>query len=122
LDAWLYGVDCYHAGFPWEAHEAWEALWQTAPAGLPQNHLLQGLILLAAAEVKVAQGRPRGVALQSRKSRERLAEAAGAALPATRVMGADPGALSAAVEARYSATWRDPASGLAAPPPRLELA
>src|SRR5690606_31063398 len=27
-DDFRYGVDLFNHGFPWEAHEAWEALWQ----------------------------------------------------------------------------------------------
>lgn len=57
-----YGADLLRAGFCWEAHECWEALWRREEAGNPRRLLLQGLILLAAAEVKSRQGLAHGAA------------------------------------------------------------
>ncbi len=47
-----YAVDLFNAGCWWEAHEAWEGLWRRAARGTGLFHLLQGLILLAAAALK----------------------------------------------------------------------
>lgn len=53
--AFLRGLDLFNHGYYWEAHESWEALWRDAqdPA---TKALLQGLIRLAAAGVKLRQG------------------------------------------------------------------
>ncbi len=56
-DAFLWGMDLFDQGFYWEAHEAWEALWRAAQRGSAEHSLLQGLILLAAAGVKLREGK-----------------------------------------------------------------
>jgi predicted metal-dependent hydrolase len=53
--AFLRGLDLFNYGYYWEAHEAWEALWREAQAPAVKA-LLQGLIRLAAAGVKLRQG------------------------------------------------------------------
>lgn len=60
-EAYLWGVDLYNHGFPWEAHEAWEAPWRVAPAGSPVHAMLQALIQCAAAVIKARAGRLAGV-------------------------------------------------------------
>lgn len=54
-----FGVDLFNRSFFWEAHEAWEALWQRCPEG-PVRQGLQGLIQLAAANLKEALRVPSG--------------------------------------------------------------
>ncbi|MER8672157.1 DUF309 domain-containing protein [Mesorhizobium sp. M1156] len=50
-------IDLINHGYYWEAHEAWEPLWHAAKQS-PQHRLfLQGLILLAAAGVKIREGK-----------------------------------------------------------------
>ena len=51
----------FNAGYYWEAHESWESLWHAHGRRGPTAELLQGLIKLAAAGVKVREGRPAGV-------------------------------------------------------------
>jgi hypothetical protein len=55
LQDWLDGVDLFNHFFFWEAHEAWEGLWASAPRGTSRSLLLQGLIQIAAALLKVHQ-------------------------------------------------------------------
>ncbi len=55
------GVDLFNAGFWWEAHVQWEALWHLAGRRGPVADLLKALIHLAAAGVKHREGRPDGV-------------------------------------------------------------
>ena len=56
-EAFRWGIDLFNHGYYWEAHEAWEALWQEAK-GTPQHRpLYKGLILLAASGVKVREGK-----------------------------------------------------------------
>ena len=54
-DAFLRGLDLFNHGYYWEAHEAWEALWQVAVRGHPLRVLFKGLILLSAAGVKIRE-------------------------------------------------------------------
>lgn len=59
---YLWGVDLYNSGYPWEAHEAWEGLWRVAAPSSAERAALQGLIQCAAAVVKALAGQPAGVA------------------------------------------------------------
>ena len=56
-DALLWGIDLFDQGYLWEAHEAWEPLWFAAERGSATRALYKGLILLAAAGVKVREGK-----------------------------------------------------------------
>ena len=49
---YLYGVDLYNFAYWWEAHEAFEALWQGTDKGGPLGQTLQGLIQIAASNLK----------------------------------------------------------------------
>ncbi|WP_223844060.1 MULTISPECIES: DUF309 domain-containing protein [Rhizobium] len=53
--AW--GQDLFNHGYYWEAHEAWEGLWQVAERGSAVRMLLKGLILISAAGVKIREGK-----------------------------------------------------------------
>jgi hypothetical protein len=57
---YLWGIDLFNHGYHWEAHEAWETLWHDAGRRGPLADFLKGLIKLAAAEVKRAEGKPHG--------------------------------------------------------------
>ncbi|HEX3726835.1 MAG TPA: DUF309 domain-containing protein, partial [Pirellulales bacterium] len=59
---YLLGCDLFNFGYYWEAHEVWEALWQACGRAGTAADFLKGLIKLAAAGVKVREGRPAGVA------------------------------------------------------------
>src|SRR4051794_19651168 len=56
-----YAIDLFNHGFYWEAHEAWESLWHAAGRSGPTADFLKGLIKLAAAGVKLREGRAAGV-------------------------------------------------------------
>ncbi len=71
-DDYLRGIDLYHAGYLWEAHEAWEGIWK-ASTDATQRDFLQGLIQLAAALLKVHHGEERGTRELARAARTRLA-------------------------------------------------
>jgi hypothetical protein len=60
-EGFLRGVALFNAGYYWEAHEAWEALWHAHGRRGPTADLLKALIKLAAAGVKVRERQPRGV-------------------------------------------------------------
>jgi hypothetical protein len=71
---WLYALDLFNAGFYWEAHEAWEAFWHVFGRTSPQAQFIQGLIHLAAAAVKIREGKPAGVARHAQRARELLGD------------------------------------------------
>ena len=56
-DVFLWGLDLFNHGYYWEAHEAWEGLWQVADRDGPFRMLFKGLILLSAAGVKIREGK-----------------------------------------------------------------
>jgi hypothetical protein len=66
-----FGVDLFNRSYFWEAHEAWETLWQQCPEG-PIRQALQGLIQLAAANLKEHLGVPSGALKLSRTACDRL--------------------------------------------------
>tara|TARA_B100001027_G_C16057939_1_gene237218 strand:+ start:207 stop:509 length:303 start_codon:yes stop_codon:yes gene_type:complete len=53
-------VDLFNHRYYWEAHEAWEALWRTAPQSSVLAHFLRGLIQLAAMQIKLRDGNEHG--------------------------------------------------------------
>jgi predicted metal-dependent hydrolase len=71
---WLYALDLFNAGFYWEAHEAWESFWNAFGRTTPEAQFVQGLIHLAAACVKVREGKPMGVSRHTKRARELLGE------------------------------------------------
>lgn len=59
--AYLYGIDLFNHGYYWEAHETWEGLWHACGRGGRMGSFLKALIKLAAAGVKLREGKPLGV-------------------------------------------------------------
>jgi hypothetical protein len=72
---WLYALDLFNAGYYWEAHEAWEHFWNTLGRTTPEARCVQGLIHLAAAAVKIREGKPAGVSRHTQRARELLGNA-----------------------------------------------
>jgi len=66
----LYAIDLFNAGYYWEAHEAWEGLWNAAGRAGTQANFLKGLIKLAAAGVKARVGQSNGVQRHGRRAIE----------------------------------------------------
>lgn len=73
---YLHGVDLFNAGYFWEAHEAWEGLWQQATG--VQRQYLHGMIQLAAAMLKQRCGLPRGARRLAERAAARLTPIAAA--------------------------------------------
>ena len=71
------GLDLFRAGYYWEAHEAWEAVWNAAGRRGAVADFLKGLIKLAAAGVKVYEGLPEGVRRHATRARELFEETRG---------------------------------------------
>ena len=58
---YLHGIALFNAGYYWEAHEAWETLWHAHGRKGPIASVLQALIKVAAAGVKVRQQQQHGI-------------------------------------------------------------
>jgi hypothetical protein len=69
--AYLRGIDLYHAGYLWEAHEAWEGTWK-ASSDPAQREFLRALIQLAACLLKAHLGQERGARKLAATARARL--------------------------------------------------
>src|SRR4051812_10662399 len=73
--AYLRGVALFNAGYYWEAHEAWEALWHAHGRKGPTADVLRGLIKLAASGVKVRQRQVHGVVTHARRAHAHFEDA-----------------------------------------------
>jgi predicted metal-dependent hydrolase len=67
-----HAVRLFDAGYYWEAHEVWEALWIAAGRRGPDATALKGLIKLAAAGVKAREGNAAGIGRHARRAAELL--------------------------------------------------
>ncbi len=93
---WLFALDLFNAGFYWEAHEVWESFWNALGRTTPEALFIQGLIHLAAAAVKIREGKPAGVSRHTQRARELLGGLEAARLGGT--LGLAPDSLSAVVQ------------------------
>jgi hypothetical protein len=92
-DEFLWGVDLFNHGYYWEAHEAWESVWNAAGRHGPVAGFVQGLIKLAAAGVKAREGRPAGVHRHTARARELIDAALRELTPSDAVYGLNPDAV-----------------------------
>jgi hypothetical protein len=76
LSEWLFGVDLFNAFFFWEAHESWESLWAAKPRDSAPARMLQGLIQIAAALLKIHLGSIAGAASLSHDGLDKLSQSA----------------------------------------------
>ena len=96
---YLFGIDLYDAGFYWEAHEQWEAVWLSVGRVGSTADFLKALIKLAAAGVKQLEGRRMGVNRHLERAVELLLIAAeGIREPERRFCGFDLEQLRQCVE------------------------
>jgi hypothetical protein len=91
---YLRGIDLFNAGYYWEAHEAWEGLWNASGRAGPIAVFLQALIALTAAGLKVRVGSAFGVTAHARRADWLLEDVIREAGP--RFMGLDLPALQEA--------------------------
>jgi hypothetical protein len=57
--AWQAGIAYFNAGFFWECHEVLEAVWMHTPNPSPEREMVQAIIQLANARLKLLMDRPR---------------------------------------------------------------
>ena len=102
-EAYLFGVDLFNYAYWWEAHEAWESLWNLAEHQALSRIYLQGLIQTTAALVKWREGNERGVVKLWRQAREKLVRVGG---ESPVYMGLDIAELVGCVEPKLVGTDR----------------
>ncbi|MEX0343370.1 MAG: DUF309 domain-containing protein [Rhizobiaceae bacterium] len=93
--AWLYGLRLLRNGYYWEAHEVFEAVWMNAVPNSRERHLVQGVIHLANAALKVRMDRV-DASLRLCELAEECFRRSFAQLQTGCLMGLKPGILSAA--------------------------
>jgi len=103
--AYTYGFVLFENGFYWEAHEVWEAVWQSCQPNSRERQLLQALIQLANAELKRCLTQPVAAARLLAMADAHLAEAMDHRVSpgeSERVIGVDIGALRRRIAAQLS--------------------
>jgi hypothetical protein len=98
---YLAGIDLYNLGYFWECHEAFEALWRAAGSETTQSRFFQGLIQIAASNLKLFLGAERASQALAEKALAKLA------LVPPAFMGLDVDALRHAIEARLRGERRE---------------
>jgi predicted metal-dependent hydrolase len=106
---YLWGCDLFEHGFPWEAHEEWEAAWAATPPGL-EHALLAGLIQAAAAVVQARLGKWRGVTTLAQRARHNLLAAGGPRLCGVDVAGFARELVGWAARVAAAKAWEPPPS------------
>jgi len=74
---YLHGVDLFNHGYYWESHELFEALWNAFGRRTPEGRFFQGLLQIAAAHLKGAQGQERGARALARRGAANLGARSG---------------------------------------------
>ena len=74
-ETYLYGLELYAAGYFWEAHEVWEPVWMRSPGNSRERLVVQGLIQLSNACLKIVMGRPEAALRLLEIARQKVAEA-----------------------------------------------
>jgi predicted metal-dependent hydrolase len=124
-ELYLFGVDLFNDGYWWEAHAAWEALWQRTGRSEATATFLQGLIQIAAALVQDRAGRAIGARRLASKGVAKLRRLPGklgaaSGSRAIRFMGVDVDGFATAVERFFESM--DPGRAKGIVPPLLVLA
>ena len=102
-----WGIDLFDQGYPWEAHEAWEPLWFAAERSSKERSLFKGLILLAAASVKIREGKSTAALRHAERSVGLLRQATGnVAERFQAAAGVSPDQLAAEIAASYCVPLR----------------
>ncbi len=71
-DEYLYGVDLFNFAYWWECHEAWEAIWKSTGPDSYEGRFLQGMVQIAAANLRKFMGSHDSGAALARKGVARL--------------------------------------------------
>ncbi|MEX2176715.1 MAG: DUF309 domain-containing protein [Pirellulaceae bacterium] len=103
--AYRYGNDLFNYGYYWEAHEAWESAWHFCGRRGGRADFLKGLIKLAAAGVKLREGKAVGIERHAARARALFAAVPQSLLRDGRILGLDlPSLLTAAHQIEQAAS------------------
>lgn len=92
-EAFVEGLRYLREGFFWEAHEVLEPVWMALPPNAIARAVLQGLIQLANARLKVAMGKPNAARRLYQMAQKHLSEANGG-----KVMGLETAVVIAEID------------------------
>ncbi|WP_292502028.1 DUF309 domain-containing protein [Mesorhizobium sp.] len=121
-DIFLWGLDLFNHGYYWEAHEAWEDLWQVADRGAPLRTLFKGLILLSAAGVKIREGKHAAAMRHAGRAAALLRRLTNTAEHTfEHALGMSPAALAEHAEAAARIAAALPATALGQPQPVFDF-
>lgn len=121
-DTFLWGLDLFNYGYYWEAHEAWEGLWQVADRSAPLRTLFKGLILLSAAGVKIREGKQAAAMRHAGRAAALLRRLMNTADHRfERALGMSPAALAEHAEAAVRTPAALQPTGLGQPQPVFEF-
>lgn len=73
-EVYLYGVDLFNYAYWWECHEQWEAIWKFTGPDSYEGRFLQGIVQIAAANLRKFMGSHDSGAALARKGIARLKE------------------------------------------------
>lgn len=73
-DSYRYGIDLYNFAYWWESHEVFEAFWHAAGPKTEEGRFFQGLIQLAAGNIKQFMGNEAAASNLFRSSARRFSE------------------------------------------------
>lgn len=96
--AFRYGLALHDAGFFWEAHEVWEAVWKAAPKNGCDRLILRAVVQLANAKLKLRMGRAAAASRLLAEAEAELAEAAHRGCGADRGLASEGALESLAVD------------------------
>ena len=94
-EGYAWGFDLLNHGYPWEAHEVWESAWRAVERASVEGLLLQALIKVAAAHVKMLQAKPEGARRHATSAAEIVSRIQQSIAPRTALMGVELEALAA---------------------------
>ena len=106
-DALAWGMDLFNHGYYWEAHEAWEPSWRAAQPG-PWRQVLKGLILLAAAGVKLREKKHEAARRHGRRAAALLRTSMAVSDQFEAIFGVLPPVLAAHVETEVAMMPSEP--------------
>ncbi|MCX7558590.1 DUF309 domain-containing protein [Sulfitobacter sp. F26204] len=93
-EAFRAGLIYFDAGFYWECHEVLEAVWMQAPDGSPEREMVQALIQLANAKLKILMQRPNA----ARRLCDKVSAHVGRCPQGLMILGLYPGQVLACAE------------------------
>lgn len=120
-DIFLWGLDLFNHGYYWEAHEAWEGLWQVADRGAPLRTLFKGLILFSAAGVNIREGKQAAAMRHAGRAAALLRRLNTADHTFERALGMSPAALAEYAEAAARIPAALQATALGQPQPVFDF-